>query len=110
MLRAYVAKTPSKWEKYLPILEFANNSSKHTSTGYSPFMLMYDFQPRAPVYVTIHRDTLDNTRNFFQDMNQMLHIAKENVQTAQDRARFYVDQNRRPRAFTIGQKVFACPY
>ena len=35
----------------------------------------------------------------------MLHIAKENVQTAQDRARFYVDQDRRPRAFTIGKKV-----
>ena len=106
MLRAYVAKTPSKWEQYLPILEFAYNSSKHTSTGYSPFMLMYGFQPRAPVDVTIHRDTLDSTRNFLQDMNQMLHIAKENVKTAQDRARFYADQDRRPRAFTIGQKVF----
>ena len=33
---------------------------------------------------------------------------KENVKTAQDRARFYVDQDRRPRAFTIGQKVFFC--
>ena len=41
----------------------------------------------------------------------MLHIAKENVKAAQDRARFYADQDRRPRAFTIGQKVFfACPY
>ena len=39
-------------------------------------------------------------------MNQMLHIAKENVKTAQDHARFYADQDRRPRAFTIGQKVF----
>ena len=43
-------------------------------------------------------------------MNQMLHIPKENVQTAQDGARFYVDQDRCPRAFTIGQKFFVCPY
>ena len=49
-------------------------------------MLMYGFQPRAPIDVTIHRDTLDSTRNFLQDMNQMLHIAKENVKTSQDRA------------------------
>ena len=43
MLRAYVAKKLTKWERYLPILEFAYNSSKHTSMGYSPFMLMYVF-------------------------------------------------------------------
>ena len=72
MLRAYVAKTPSKWEQYLPILEFAYNSSKHTTTGYSPFMLMYSFQPHALVDITIHRDTLESTRNFLQDMIQVL--------------------------------------
>ena len=105
MLRAYVAKTPSKSEQYLHILEFAYNSSKHTFIGYSPFMLMYGFQPRAPIDVMIHRDTLHNTRNVLQDMNQMWHIAKENVQTTQDRARFYADQDRRPRPFTTGQKV-----
>ena len=71
-------------------------------------MLMYGFQPRALVDVTIHCDTLDSTRNCLQDMNQMFHIAKENVKTAQDRAQFYADQDRCPRAFTIGQKVFLC--
>ena len=34
MLRAYVGAKPTKWERYLPILEFSYNSSKHTSTGY----------------------------------------------------------------------------
>ena len=43
MLRAYVGSKPTKWERYLPILEFVYNSSKHTSTGYSPLMLMYGF-------------------------------------------------------------------
>ena len=31
MLRAYFGAKPTKWERYLPILEFAYNSSKHTS-------------------------------------------------------------------------------
>ena len=43
MLRAYVGAMPTKWERYLPILELAYNSYKHTSTGYSPFMFMYSF-------------------------------------------------------------------
>ena len=38
MLRAYIGLKPTNWERYLLILEFAYNSSKHTSTGYSPFM------------------------------------------------------------------------
>ena len=49
---------------------------------------------------------LENICHFLQDMNQMLHIAKENVKTAQDRARFYADHDRRPRTLRVGQKVF----
>jgi hypothetical protein len=37
MLRTYMAKNSNKWEQYLLLLEFAYNSSRHTSTQYSPF-------------------------------------------------------------------------
>ena len=106
MLRAYVGAKPTKWERYLPILEFAYNSSKHTSTGYSPFMLMYGFQPRAPIDVSIHHDELRSMQKFLQDMQDMLHIAQDNIKTAQDRAHFYADHHRQPRVFNPGQKVF----
>ena len=33
MLRSYVTKKQSNWEEYLPLLEFAYNSSKHLATG-----------------------------------------------------------------------------
>ena len=36
----------------------------------------------------------------------MLHIARDNIKTAQDRARFYADHKRQPRVFNPGQKVF----
>lgn len=45
MLRAHVSKRQTNWEDYLPILEFDYNSATHVSTGFSPFMLMYGFQP-----------------------------------------------------------------
>ena len=62
----------------------------------------------ARIRVDVH-DTLNTTYNILQDMNQMLHIAKGNVKTTQDRARFYVD--RHPRAFIIAQKTsFLCTY
>ena len=69
-------------------------------------MLMYGFQPRAPIDVNIHHDELRSTQNFLRDMQDMLHIARDNIKTAQDRARFYADHNRQPRVFSPRQKVF----
>ena len=52
MVRAYInKKKQTNWEDYLPILEFAYNSAKHVSTSFSPFMLVYGFQPRSPIMV-----------------------------------------------------------
>ena len=39
-------------------------------------------------------------------MQDMLHIARDNIKTTQDRARFYADHNRQPRVFSPRQKVF----
>ena len=69
-------------------------------------MLMYGFQPGALIDVNIHHDELRSTQNFLRDMQDMLHIARDNIKTAQDRARFYADHNRQPRVFSLGQKVF----
>ena len=37
MLRAYCNRQPNSWIKYLPLVEFAYNSSHHRSLGMSPF-------------------------------------------------------------------------
>jgi hypothetical protein len=37
------------WEKCLPHIEFAYNRSIHSTTKLSPFMVVYGFNPRAPI-------------------------------------------------------------
>jgi hypothetical protein len=37
------------WEEYLPHIEFAYNRSVHSTTKVSPFQVVYDFNPRAPI-------------------------------------------------------------
>ena len=63
----------------------------------------------ARIRVDVH-DTLNTTYNILQDMNQMLHIAKGNVKTTQDRARFYVVQYTSSWIYHWSKSFFACTY
>ena len=106
MLRAYVSKKQTNWEDYLPILEFAYNSAKHVSTKFSPFMLMYGFQPRSPVAVGLATEKLHHVKDFLQDHMDMLQFARQNVRQAQDRYKKYADEKRRQVVFDEGDYVF----
>ena len=72
MLRAYISKKQTNWEDYLPILEFAYNSAKHVSTKFSPFMLMYGFQPRSLILIGLANVKLQHVKDFLQDHMDML--------------------------------------
>ena len=106
MLRAYVSKCQSNWEDYLPILEFAYNSAKHATIGFSPFMLMYGYQPRSPVSVGLANEKIQQVKDFLQDHFDMLKVACQNVRQAQDRYKHYADKHRRTITFDVGDKVF----
>ena len=41
MLRSYCSQQPCFWLKYLPLVEFAYNSSSQRSLGMSPFKSLY---------------------------------------------------------------------
>ena len=41
MLRAYCGQQSQNWLKFLPLVEFAYNSSHHQSIGMSPFKALY---------------------------------------------------------------------
>ena len=45
MLRAIVGRNLKTWEECLPYVEFAYNRAVHSSTGYSPFEVVYGFNP-----------------------------------------------------------------
>ena len=50
MLRYPIHETNERreWNKFLPIIELAINSSVNRSTGYTPFFLNYGFDPVVP--------------------------------------------------------------
>ena len=84
MLCAYVSKKQSNWEEYLTHLEFAYNSSKHAATGFNPFMLIYGFQPRSHIALGLEKEKLQSVKEFLEDMQSMLQIARDSTRSAQD--------------------------
>ena len=46
-LRIYCANDPDSWAEHLPAWEFAHNQWVHSSTGKSPFELLYRYQPEG---------------------------------------------------------------
>jgi len=49
MLRAVLKGKLTSWEDYLPIVEFAYNRTFHSSTGKTPFEVVYGFNPLTPL-------------------------------------------------------------
>ena len=49
LLRAIIKKNIKSWEDCLPHVEFAYNRSVHSATKYSPFEIVYGFNPLTPL-------------------------------------------------------------
>ena len=49
MLRSLEGSRKLDWKSQLPLLTLAYNCTKHSSTGYSPYRIMFGRQPRLPI-------------------------------------------------------------
>ena len=49
LLRAVIKKNIKSWEECLPHVEFAYNRAVHSTTGCSPFEIVYGFNPLTPL-------------------------------------------------------------
>ncbi|XP_062103764.1 uncharacterized protein LOC133814872 [Humulus lupulus] len=49
LLRAIISKNIKTWEDCLPHVEFAYNRSMHSATKFSPFEIVYGFNPLTPL-------------------------------------------------------------
>ena len=66
LLRTIINKNMKTWEDCLPFIEFVYNRTMHTTTSYSPFEVVYGFNPITPLDLmplpVNERDSLDGKK------------------------------------------------
>src|SRR5260370_5131767 len=111
-LCTYVAGSKSNWVKWLPALAFAYNSMAHTSMGYSPFFLLYGFEPCSPADFThgishkVDRPLYNHsTQEFVQELEVHCALAWDSLLTASTAHARAHDSHYCSEEFRVGDKV-----
>lgn len=85
------------WEKYLPIIEFAYNNTIHSSTGKTPFQIIYGTSLPTPLMQT--KDKIFAADQFVEDYDSAYAKVRTAIQKAQEKQS--AAANKRRRAFQI---------
>ena len=103
-LRCFSGDRLKDWENWLALAEWAYNTSEHSSTGFTPFEMVYDQVPQR--LLPYEPDT-----TVVQDVDELksrehiLTLARENLQETQLRMKMFADRKRTEREFEVGDWV-----
>ena len=97
MLRMYVMDQQSRWEKYLPLVEFSYNNSYHSSIGMPPFEALYGRPCRTPLSWDRLEDRIIVGPDLIQEMEDQVKLIRQRLKEAQDRQKSYADTHRTDR-------------
>jgi len=96
ILRHYVNDAKNDWDQHLHVIEFAYNKSVNTTTGLSPFHIVYGYQPRSPLdHLVPSAEAPPAVNNLLDRHVKALDFAKAAIASAQQRQKKYADQHRR---------------
>lgn len=116
MLQKFVSDTGKDWDQWLPFVLFAYREVPQSSTGFSPFELLYGWDVQGPLDLlnktwtaTEHKPGEQGIVQFVLQMRDRLSSyreeAEENLREAQRKQKTWYDQQARQRDFEPGQKV-----
>ena len=114
MLRKAAVKEGKDWDKLIPYLLFAYREVPQSSTGFSPFELLYGRTVRGPLDILRESWVADKKSDesvvshvlaIREKMEKMTEIVKEKLTSSQRVQKQWYDRNSRDRTFDPGNQV-----
>lgn len=110
MLSKYVASDHTNWDLVLPYVTYAYNTATQSTTGFSPFFLLYGRQPSATIDTILpYRPDESEYRpvsDAAQHAEACRQIARSLTTDTQHRQRSRLDQDQTPPNYTSGALVW----
>ena len=109
-LRSFVGANQLDWDRCLPSLQFAYNTSVHSSTGQTPFYLNYGRHPTVPAGLLGDAPTnadrsVPSTNVFVADLKASMSTATAHLERSRDRQRTVADRRRQDQEYAVGDRV-----
>lgn len=118
-LRKLIVEEPKDWDRYIPALLFAYREVPQSSTGFSPFELLYGRTVRGPMILKAlwtddeTDEEVKTTYKYVTDLRNHLEtvgkLARENLTIAQSRQAEYYNKKTKPREFEVNKVLLLLP-
>ena len=106
MISHYLSDHQKDWDQILPYVIFAYNTAVQSSTGYSPFYLIYGREPILPIERVFGITTDNRNINRIPEfINEAREIAKSRITAAQQTQAERYNETSNPHKFNEGQTV-----
>ena len=110
MLGCLTEDQKADWKKYLPSVVHAYNATRHDSTGYSPFFLMFGRHPRLAIDVAMGLEpkddlTVDFTKNLQDRLDLAYKLAVAQAEKSSSRYKSQYDKRVRGSSVCVGDRV-----
>jgi transposase InsO family protein len=113
MLGTLEQEQKADWKTYVPILTHAYNATRHDSTNYSPFYLMFGRHPRLPIDLAMGIEPPgqqdENLNSYTEKLRERLEmayrLASEEGRKASARQKTHYDKRVRGATVQVGDRV-----
>ncbi|XP_012822696.2 uncharacterized protein LOC105947845 [Xenopus tropicalis] len=113
MLGTLPVEDKKSWSKHVEAMVHAYNSTRHDSTGFSPYFLMFGREPRLPLDVQLgvstdgvsHRDHFQYVSRLREGLTTAYRLAEENVSKLNANNKRRYDHKVKYRELLPGDKV-----
>jgi len=104
LLKAYVNDQQTKWEKFLPMLQFAYNNTRHSATGKSPNEILLGEPLPIPIFQM--KDRVFSADSFTSNWKLAFKQVKQHIAKAQEKYCKATNKKRKKITFKVGDFVW----